>query len=271
MNIQRVTNFFHEQKKLLLRIIILLSIVGAVFILGYLLLHMGIPAIYKLSLMTGFFVAIGVLLLSLQTLLCKDFQLDKIFVLGISVFVFLFFFLIGSGPVTYDDLLYIHSGMNLTADPTILWRYTHVYLIKLALWILHGNPFLAEKTIWALYIALSVPVIYFGSKHLVKAVDRTASIIAGFSSILLFFCLPFLENAGLAYPDIAVMFYIGLGVWIFIEYLRNPRFENGLLPLFGFILWIGFNAKEMAFVLVVLIPGILLASNISNNRWIHCN
>ena len=116
-------------------------------------------------------------------------------------------------------------------------------------------------------LRLSVPVIYFGSKHLVKTVDRTASIIAGFSSVLLFFCLPFLENAGLAYPDIAVMFYIGLGVWIFIEYLRNPKFENWLLPLFGFILWIGFNAKEMAFVLVVLIPGILLTSNISNDRW----
>jgi hypothetical protein len=267
LSTQKIIDFIVGQKKNLLRILMILSVLGALFFLRYLLLYKDTSPSIQLSWIAGLVFTIWILSLSLQILLKEEFQLDKIFILGFSILVYLFFFNKGSGPVTYDDLLYLHSGLNLTPDATILWRYTHVYLIKFAIWIFHGDPFLAEKAIWAIYIALSVPVIYFSSKHLVKDIDKVTSIIIGFSSICLFFCLPFLDNAGLAFPDIAVMFFIGLGVWIYIEYLRNPKFENWLLPLFGFICWIGLNAKELAIVLVVLLPGIINVSCVGKNSF----
>jgi hypothetical protein len=174
-------------------------------------------------------------------------------IFGMSLFSILTF--VSGGPIYWDDLLYMHSALNNTPEPTIIGRYTHVYLLKLFYTIVGGNPFLGARLMWAFLISATCLIIYLIARLLYPSQSRFTQSATGTLAVIIFLSSPFLKIAGPVLSDISVMFFISLGLWVYLLAIKIPASENRLLILFGFILFLAINSKEVGIVLLELLIG----------------
>jgi hypothetical protein len=174
----------------------------------------------------------------------------------------IFFYKTGSGPVSWDELLYMDRGLNPIADGHILNRWMHIYWQKLFL-DLAPSPIQGAKLFWGFLMAGTLVLVYQCAKIIGKESGIANGIIAmlflGSSSSLFLF-------AGVTYSDYTVMFLVTFGLYIYLLYLRQPRHQVGLLILFGFILFVATKSKETGVILVFLIPGFAFVNNQYNPK-----
>jgi hypothetical protein len=80
--------------------------------------------------------------------------------------------------------------------------------------------------------------------------------ITGSLAVLIFLSSPFLKIAGPVLSDISVMFFISLGLWVYLLAIKIPTSEKKLLVMFGFILFLAINSKEVGIILLELLIGL---------------
>jgi hypothetical protein len=156
------------------------------------------------------------------------------------------------GPASQDAISYMGIAMNLSQDPWVLNRYTHIYLLKLFMW-LAGGTFAGAKGYWCFLVSASCVLVYFSAKRLSAKAGATIGIYA----VLMFLAQETVFNvAGEAWADFCLMFMIMVNVFLYLHIqASNGRRRIWLLILFGIGCVIAFKAKESGLCLAALLAG----------------
>jgi hypothetical protein len=161
-------------------------------------------------------------------------------------------------PTSWDELLYIDLGIFPRADGTILNRWAHIYLQKLFL-DLAPTPLQGAKLYWGFLISATMIIVYCAAKLLRKGsnyFNGVAGLLFFTSSALIF------SYAGNTYADYTAMFFVALGVLVYLAFFRiNPPYRWLLLIFFGFILFAATKSKESGIILAILIIGFGINQN----------
>lgn len=72
--------------------------------------------------------------------------------LGLTFLLFWVMSLQG-GPLYWDDLFYLHTAQNLGPNATLLNRFVHIYLLRLAMAVT-GDPFAGAQLLWAVDLTI---------------------------------------------------------------------------------------------------------------------
>lgn len=163
------------------------------------------------------------------------------------------------GPETWDEMLYMNLSMNLVADPTVLNRYAHIYLQRLFFFFSGWDPFLGVRLFWGFLISASSTLVYIALRLLSQLRNSKTGVVAGFIGMLFFWGLPkILSHPGVTYAEFTCLFFIILGVVIYLLWLHNKEMGiDWLLLILGVVLFWAFKSKETGAALVVLVPGLL--------------
>ncbi len=175
---------------------------------------------------------------------------EIILVLAAHLLLIIFLYRIAGGPNNWDEFLYLYTAKFSKPTADILWRYTHIYLLQVAILFHPENVYEAGRLLWAFLISGTSFFIYYS----VRSFPRS-KIMLGVITSLLFLSMPYLRYAGFIYADFTVMFFITFGVWMYLLYLNRTQKSNWLLFSLGLICWLAINAKEIGIALFLLIPG----------------
>lgn len=152
------------------------------------------------------------------------------------------------GPTNWDELLYMDLGLNPRPDGHILNRWMHIYFQKLFLEIA-PNPIQGAKLYWGFLLSVTTVLVYLIGKSLTEKSNK----FNGVAAALFFSSSPSLfEEAGVTYADYTVMFFVALGIWLYISFFSSTnRFRWLLLVAYGFVLFSAFKSKETGVILLV--------------------
>lgn len=157
-------------------------------------------------------------------------------------------------PITWDDLLYVHTAWYPTARPIILNRYVHIYLLKFFTLIAHGDPFTGGQ-IFGSVLSWSTLVLVYLSARLMA--DMRA-IWAGCLAVLFLTAYSqFMARFGVTLPDYTILTMVTAGVFLYLLHDRFDKYRAVLSFLFGLLLFLALRSKESGLILFVLIPGFL--------------
>jgi hypothetical protein len=165
------------------------------------------------------------------------------------------------GPKSYDELLYLHTAMNLTPDPHILNRYGHIYLLS-AFCLLTGNALEAAKVAWAFEIVTTALCIYVAVRCLCPG-----GILPGIVALLMFFSQRWIMMmSGVPYADYTVMMLVAVACALTLGALRargNPVFLVAFL--LGVLSVWTFRSKETGLCVIMLLPCLFMTERGKEN------
>lgn len=171
----------------------------------------------------------------------------------LSLFVLTFFL---SRPFTTptwsgDDVRYVDAAFFNKRLAWHLTRYTHIYLVKAAIWLEGGDAFAGSRTYWSFMAAVTVVSLAIGARSLGPGLQlRTLSI----SLFLLLSQWTLLHSIGAAYADYTATMLVVLAVAVYLQgFLRKPRGEiEWPALLLGVLTALAVRSKETGLILLWL-------------------
>lgn len=161
------------------------------------------------------------------------------------------------GPLGTDVMGYVNHGINGVKDPTTITRYFHTYFQGIFTRIA-PTPLVGVQYYWAFIMAFSTLLIYLNA----RMVTYHASAAQGLLAILLFWSIRMVaESAGVTQPDFSAMFICALIVFTYLISARKGHNSKWLIGLLGFLLYLGFRAKEVLLCTGVLVIGLGMTEN----------
>ena len=176
--------------------------------------------------------------------------LEALLVVGALVPVYLWLSRLAAGANQWDDLLYLHTALNPEPLSYILNRYAHIYWLRI-LYLLDGDIFTAARHYWAFIVVGTVALSYTAARLLGRSRLMGAAVsVAILGQFWLF------EINGSPLADFSVMWMICAGVVVYLLLFRVQGWSRqGLLVLFGLILYLAFRMKETGAALAFLVVG----------------
>jgi len=166
--------------------------------------------------------------------------------------VWRFTYVYSSGPISWDELWYMHESLNPEPFAKILNRYFHIYFQKI-FFAIAGNAFEGAKLFWSFLFSVTTALIYVNA----RLMCRNCNYLNGLGSILIFFSVQFyVPWVGVTYPDFTVMMMVSFGVTLYLAYHRFRRWPRFILGLLGVVSFLAFKSKETGIVLCILIAGL---------------
>jgi hypothetical protein len=163
------------------------------------------------------------------------------------------------GPQTWDELLYLDLSLNLKAEPTVLFRYTHVYFQRIFLSLFPNDIFLGSKVFW-LFLTGTTGWLVFQLTYRLSGKNLVTAIIAVY--FLLIQKLIFQKYTGVTYADFTVMF---LGALMLSLYFSDLSSKTKLFIL-SFLSVLIFKTKETSLPFMIL-PLALLVTEIKGFKF----
>jgi hypothetical protein len=169
-----------------------------------------------------------------------------------------FFYVTLGEPTSWDELLYMDLSMFPKAAGSLLNRWAHIYLQKPFL-DLAPTPLLGARLYWGFLISATLVLVYLTA----RIIRRESNLFNGFAAVLFFASSGLLFSyAGNTYADYTAMFFVALGILLYIIYFRvNGRYRWLLLIVFGFIFFAATKSKESGLILAVPILGFGFTQN----------
>ncbi len=176
---------------------------------------------------------------------------------GLSVVWFARFAYRSGGVVWGSDMLnYLDVGLGQIADPFIVNRYTHVYALRLAS-IVAGNTLRGMHLYSGIAGGLTLLLTYFSARRLTRDSTVSNGLIAG----LLLLTVPLLVRYILAPSvDTTLMVVVLAFIGLYVQFTRGGQSGSGLVVGMGILFILALRTKEVAWVLLVLLPGLGVAS-----------
>jgi hypothetical protein len=151
-------------------------------------------------------------------------------------------------PITWDELLYMGLAYDPDQDPRILNRYTHIYLLRLFMWVFR-DPYLGVRVLWAFSLAGSVLALAAATRPL-RAPLRVF-VLAGFALLMAGHDV-IVQSFGIPYSDYTVMLITSLSVALLLpRILRREEIPFLAALLLGLLFGFGVRSKE---VIVAVAP-----------------
>lgn len=169
-----------------------------------------------------------------------------------------------SGGVVWgsDMLNYLEAGLGHITDPFIVNRYTHVYALRLAS-ILAGNTLKGMHLYSGIAGGLTLFLTYFSARRL----TRESSVFNGLIAGLLLLTVPLLVRFVLAPSvDTTLMVVVLAFIALYVQFTREGQSGPGLVVGMGILFILAIRTKEVAWVLLVLLPGLGVANG-GNFKW----
>jgi hypothetical protein len=154
------------------------------------------------------------------------------------------------GPLFAEELTYLETAIQRTADPHMLNRYFHIYLLMpfLELW---RDPLLAVKIFWGFLVSATGLFVYINARLLSR------SILSGIIALGLFFSQwEIFRFPGVAWPEFSLMLFAVLIVTIYVLIPRTNQYRTLLLVVLGALLYLAFRTKEAGLSFAVVILGL---------------
>lgn len=190
---------------------------------------------------------------SLDTQPLRRLRIAELVVVGLAaVLLAIFGYLIG-GLVRGSDMpYYIDIGLRGVADPFILYRYTHVYALRV-LALIAGSSLAGMKLYSGLAMGLTVVLSYLIARNLTEE----SSPLNGAAGVLLLLSLPLPVNLLLApHVDVTLMLVLLAFLTLYLAFVRRRAGPRWLLIGMGLLFVLALRTKEVALVLAVLVPGL---------------
>lgn len=186
--------------------------------------------------------------LSIETIRKRPW-LEALAVVSVGLAAWLWLWGRGGGPLHWDDLWYMELALNPSAQPKILSRYFHIYLLYFFN-LFNPDPFVGVRLYWSVVVTLTAGLVYLNARLLARAFLPAAAAILIFTAQSFIF-----KFAGVAFSDYTLMLLYAITVLI---YLLLPRQKDSrpLLIALGIIFFFGFQSKETVLPLGLLLPGL---------------
>lgn len=151
-----------------------------------------------------------------------------------------------------DSLMYFDRELRAVADPFVLNRYSHVYLLA-ALDAVTGSPLSAMRA-FSLVAALSmVGLLYVAARRF----SAKSTPLNGAAAVLLLLGSPIAVSGLIAPPvDTTAMIVMLSLLVLYIFSARQEHSSRWILVAFGALLFVGFRTKETLLSAALLIPGL---------------
>ncbi len=176
--------------------------------------------------------------------------LEALLVVGALVPVCLWLSRLAAGANQWDDLLYLHTALNPEPLAAILNRYAHIYWLRI-LYLLDGDIFTAARHYWAFIVVGTVALTYTAARLLGRS-----RLMGAAASVVILGQFWLFEINGSPLADFSVMWMICAGVVVYLLLFRVQGWRRqGLLILFGLILYLAFRMKETGAALAFLVVG----------------
>lgn len=176
--------------------------------------------------------------------------LEALLVVGALVPVYLWLSRLAAGANQWDDLLYLHTALNPEPLAAILNRYAHIYWLRI-LYLLDGDIFTAARHYWAFIVVGTVALTYTAARLLGRS-----RLMGAAASVVILGQFWLFEINGSPLADFSVMWMICAGVVVYLLLFRVQGWRRqGLLVLFGLILYLAFRMKETGAALAFLVVG----------------
>jgi hypothetical protein len=157
-------------------------------------------------------------------------------------------------PITWDDLLYIHTAWYPTARPFILTRYFHIYLLEFFALFAHGDPFTGSQIFGSVLSWGTLVLVYLGA----RLMSGARSIWPGCVALLFMAAYSqFMARFGVTLPDYTILMMVTAGAFVYLLHYRFVKYRPLLSFLFGLLLLLALRTKETGVILLVLVPGLL--------------
>jgi hypothetical protein len=176
---------------------------------------------------------------------------------GLSVVWFARFAYRSGGVVWGSDMLnYLEAGLGQIKDPFIVNRYTHVYALRLAS-IVAGNTLRGMHLYSGIAGGLTLLLVYFSARRL----TRESTVLNGLIACLLLLTVPLLVRFILAPSvDTTLMVVVLAFIALYVQFTREGQSGPGLVVGMGILFILAIRTKEVAWVLLVLLPGLGMSS-----------
>ncbi len=176
--------------------------------------------------------------------------LEALLVVGALVPVCLWLSRLAAGANQWDDLLYLHTALNPEPLAAILNRYAHIYWLRI-LYLLDGDIFTAARHYWAFIVVGTTALSYTAARLLGRS-----RLMGAAASMVILGQFWLFEINGSPLADFSVMWMICAGVVVYLLLFRVQGWRRqGLLILFGLILYLAFRMKETGAALAFLVVG----------------
>ncbi len=183
---------------------------------------------------------------------------ERVCVFGLSAALFVLFYCISAGPISWDELFYLDNSIDPKPFPFVLNRYFHIYLQRLFV-LMSGDAMLGAKLFWSALMTGTIVTVYYTTKRMTTRHPKTAGTVA--VCLLLFGTQILFDYRGITYVDYTAMFMVSLGSLVYLAVIENKESREhqyrGWMFVFGAILWFAFKTKEPTIILFALLPGFL--------------
>lgn len=185
-------------------------------------------------------------------------RIAELVVVGLAAVLLAVFAYLTGGLVRGSDMpYYIDIGLRQVADPFILYRYTHVYALRL-LALTAGSSLAGMKLYSGLAMGLTVVLTYAIARNLTS----DSSPLNAVAGVLLLLSLPLPVKLLLApHVDVTLMLVVLAFLTLYLAFVYRRAPVRWLLVGMGFLFLLALRTKEVALVLAVMLPGLGLTPN----------
>jgi hypothetical protein len=164
---------------------------------------------------------------------------------------------VNGGIVLGSDMpYYIDIGLRGVADPFILYRYSHVYALRVFS-LIAGSSLAGVRLYSGIAAGITVVLTYITA----RSFTRGSSPLNGLTASLLLLGLPLTVNLLLApHVDTTVTLVMLAFVALYVLFSRSPNPRRWLLAAMGLVFFAAIRSKEVALVLATLVPGLGVAN-----------
>jgi len=160
-----------------------------------------------------------------------------------------------------DTLMYIDTGLLGIADPFVLNRYTHIFILRFFTYF--ASTPLEGIRFYSAFIAFSCALLVYYSARILS---KKSSPINGIIAVGLFLGIPaILERIIAPLVDTTAMLMMLSLTAIYLQSARKNHSNIWLLVLFGAFFLMSLRTKEVAIVAAILVLGFGLMENKSIN------
>ncbi len=168
-----------------------------------------------------------------------------------------FVFIHGGQVFATDTLMYIDTGLHGIANPFVLNRYTHIFILRFFTYFA-STPLDGIRS-YSVFVAFSSMLLVYYSARIFS---KKSSSINGMIAVGLFLGVPaILERIIAPLVDTTAMLMMLSLTAIYIKSARKNHSNPWLLVLFGVIVFMSLRTKEVTIVGAILILGFGLISD----------
>ncbi|MCJ7570111.1 MAG: hypothetical protein MUO58_21580 [Anaerolineales bacterium] len=162
-----------------------------------------------------------------------------------------FGFIHGGQVFASDTLMYIDTGLHGIANPFVLNRYTHIFILRFFTYF--ASTPLDGIRAYSGFVAFSCTLLVYYSARIFS---KKSSSINGIIAVGLFLGVPvILERIIAPLVDTTAMLMMLSLAAIYIKSARKNHSNRWLLVLFGVLFFISLRTKEVTIVAAILILG----------------